>query len=76
MKVLEKYGLKPETRANPLCLTSLILMLDENIQALEKANNSLIESLKEIKLMQEDILGEQCAFSGAWIIANEALNDQ
>lgn len=75
MSVLEKHGLTEETKSNVLCLTSLILKLDEKIETLVSVNNELIKTLTEIKNSQEEIFGSmECKFSEAWILATEALN--
>lgn len=75
-KILDKYGLSDDAKGNALCLTSLILRLDEKIEVLTSANNALIKTLSDIKDSQEEILGKmECKFSEAWILASEVLGD-
>lgn len=75
-KILDKYGLSDDAKGNVLCLTSLVLKLDERIEALTSANNELIKTLSDIKDYQEEILGKfECKFSEAWVLASEVLGD-
>lgn len=75
-KILDKYGLSEEAKRNVLSLTSLILRLDERIEALTCANNELIKTVSDIKASQEELFGSmECRLSEAWILASEALDN-